>query len=330
MTRQRIHPTDRLRFFIAATCLPFCFLGAGCSRQEATPLRVGSSMWPGFEAFYVARELGYWNADQTRLVEYASTSETIRAFRNGTIDGGMVTLDEALLLTEDAADIRVVMVADVSNGADVILAKPEFGGMRDLKGHRVGAETTALGAYVLLRALQLSGLTREDVEIVPLEFSEHETAFTHGIVDAVVTYEPTRTKLRNVGARQIFDSSQVPGEIVDVLVIRAEYVRAHPDAVQLLLRGFYRAQRDLKERPQDFVRIAAARENTTPDEFRSSLALLRLLDAKESRAMLTGQSPALLKNARSLAALMVDQRLLRKAVDVESLFDERMLDRIYP
>jgi NitT/TauT family transport system substrate-binding protein len=311
-------------------CLPFCFLGAGCYRQEPTPLRVGSSMWPGFEAFYVARELGYWSADQARLVEYASTSETIRAFRNGTIDGGMMTLDEALLLMEDAADIRVVMVADVSNGADVILAKPEFGSMKDLKGHRIGAETTALGAYVLLRALQLSGLTREDVEIVPLEFSEQEAAFTHGIVDAVVTYEPTRTKLRNVGARQIFDSSQLPGEIVDVLVMRAEYVRAHPDVVQLFLRGFYRAQRDFKERPQDFLRIAAARENTTPDEFRSSLALLLLLDAKESRAMLTGQSPALFKNARSLVTLMVDQRLLRKTVDVESLFDERMLDRIYP
>jgi NitT/TauT family transport system substrate-binding protein len=321
---------DLLRWLVAATCLPLCFLGAGCSRQEPAPLRVGSSMWPGFEAFYVAREFGYWNPDQTRLVEYASSSETIRAFRNGTIDGGMVTLDEALLLTEDAADIRVVMVADVSNGADVILAKPEFGGMKDLKGRRIGAETTALGALVLLRALQLSGLTRADVEIVPLEFSEHEAAFTHGIVDAVVTYEPTRSKLRNAGARQIFDSSQVPGEIVDVLVIRAEYARAHPEAVQLLLRGFYRAQRDFIERPQDFVRIAAARENTTPDEFRSSLALLRLLDAKESRAMLTGQSPALLKDARSLATLMIDQSLLRKTADVESLFDQRMLDRLYP
>jgi NitT/TauT family transport system substrate-binding protein len=329
MTRQRILRAAPLRWLVAAMCLPFCFLGAGCSRQEATPLRVGSSMWPGFEAFYVARELGYWNAE-TRLVEYGSTSETIRAFRNGTIDGAMLTLDEALLLTEDAADIRVVMVADVSNGADVILAKPEFGSMKDLRGHRIGAETTALGSYVLLRALQLSGLTREDVEIVPLEFSEHEAAFTHGVIDAVVTYEPTRTKLRNAGAHQVFDSSQLPGEIVDVLVMRAEYVRAHPDTVQLLLQSFYRAQRDLKERPQEFVRIAAARENITPEEYRSSLALLRLLDAQESMAMLKGQPPSLLKNARSLAALMVDQKLFHKTVDVESLFDERMLDRIYP
>jgi len=330
MTKQRILATGLLRWFAAAMCLPLCFIGAGCSRQEAAPLRVGSSTWPGFEAFYVARELGYWNADQMRLVEYASTSEVIRAFRNGTIDGAMLTLDEALLMTEDVADIRVVMVADVSNGADVILAKPEFDSVKDLKGHRIGAETTALGAYVLLRALQLSGLTREDVEIVPLEVSEDEAAFLHGIVDAVVTYEPTRTKLRNVGARQIFDSSQMPGEIVDVLVMRAEYLRAHPDAVQLLLRSFYRAQHYFKENPQDFLRIAAARERTTPDEFRSSLTLLRLLDANESRAMLTGQPAALLKNARSLATLMVDQNLLHKTVDVESLFDERILDRIYP
>jgi NitT/TauT family transport system substrate-binding protein len=202
--------------------------------------------------------------------------------------------------------------------------------MQDLKGHRIGAETTALGGYILLRALQLSGLTRRDVEIVPLEFSEHEAAFTQGSVDAVVTYEPTRTKLRNGGAHEIFDSSQIPGELVDVLVMRAEYVRAHPDAVQLLLGGFYRAQRYFKERPEDFVRIAAARENTTPDEFRASLTVLRLLDANESRAMLTGHPPGLLKNARSLATLMIDQGLLRKTADVESLFDERLAERIYP
>jgi NitT/TauT family transport system substrate-binding protein len=67
------------------------------------------------------------------------------------------------------------------------------------------------------------------------------------LVDAVVTYEPVRTKLKNAGARQIFDSTAHPGEIVDVLVVRTSYLTASPDNARLLVEAFYRAQRYARE-----------------------------------------------------------------------------------
>jgi NitT/TauT family transport system substrate-binding protein len=317
------------RPWAAVGLLVFC-LAAGCSREQPAPLRMGSTVWPGFEAFYVARERGYWRDDQVRLVEYASTSELIRAFRNGTIDAGLLTLDEAFLVAQDVPDIRVILVTDVSDGADVIMAAPQYASMKALKGRRVGTETTALGAYVLFRALQLSGLTRDDVTIVPLEFSEHEAAFERGSVDAVVTYEPVRTKLRSAGARQVFDSSEIPGEIVDVLAVRSGYVAANPDATRAVLQGFYRAQSYFQEHPDDALRIAATRENVTPDEFRQSMLLLRVPDAAAVKVMLTGRPSSLQAGAKSLAALMLAQNLLSKPVDVHSLFDEATLQRIFP
>jgi len=307
-----------------------CCLCAGCSGDKGPPLRMGSSMWPGFEAFYVARERRLWQDDEVRLVEYPSTSDLIRAFRNGAIDAGLVTLDEALLLEADVPDIRIVLVTDVSNGADVILAKPQFARMQDLKGHRIGAETTALGAYVLFRALQLAGMSREDVEIVPLEFSEQQAAFEAGAIDAVVTYEPVRAKLRSGGAVQLFDSSQIPGEVVDVLVVRSAYLASSPNTVRALVRGFYGAQRYFQEHPADALRIAAARENVTPDEFRQSLTLLHVPDAAESQAMLFGRQATLQASTKSLEKLMLQQKLLLKPVAVDPLFDGDALQRIFP
>jgi NitT/TauT family transport system substrate-binding protein len=278
----------------------------------------------------VARHLGYLDGKLVRLPEYTSTSEIIRAFGNGAIDAGLMTLDEALLLAQDAPDIRLVLVTDFSNGGDVIMAKPGFTSLKDLKGRRVGAETSALGAYVLMRALQLAEMKPEDLEIVPLEFAEHEIAFKDGSVDAVVTYDPTRTKLRNFGARQIFDSSQIPREIVDVLVVRDAYLQAHPDTVKHLVQGYYRGRAYLKEKPQEAAKIAATRAKISPEEFLSSLDGLLLPDANESRRMLMGQPPALLKNAQTLAAVMREKGLLRKDVDLKSLFDGRTLARILP
>jgi len=283
---------------------------------------MGSSTWPGFEAFYVARELNFWREDQIKILEFTSTSELTRAFRNGTIDGGLLTLDEALLLVDDGQDIKVLLVTDVSNGADVILAKPGFHSMQDLRGHRIGAETTGVGALVLYRALELAGLTTADVEIVPLEFSEQQAAFDRGAVDAVVTYEPVRTKLQVAGARQLFDSTRIPGEVVDVLVVRTSYLTESPDNVRLLTEAFYRAQRYAREQPDDFVRLAAARENVTPQEFRKSLTLLHVPDAQEGSAMLAGTPAPLEKHAKSLAAVMTQSHLLLRPVDVDSMFQK--------
>ncbi len=293
-------------------------------------MRLGTSVWPGFESFYVARELNFWREDQIKLLEYTSTSELTRAFRNGTIDSGLLTLDEALLLVEDGQDIRILLVTDISNGADVILAKPDFHNVKDLRGHRIGAETTGVGAYMLFRALELAGLTPEDVDIVTLEFSEQQLALDRGLVDAVVTYEPVRTKLKSAGARQIFDSTRIPGEIVDVLVVRTSYLKASPDKARLLVESFYRAQRYAREQSEEFVRIAAARENVTSPQFRRSMTLLRVPDAQEGPAMLAGTPAPLQKQAKSLADVMSQRHLLLRPVDVSSMFEPRLRQRDSP
>jgi hypothetical protein len=61
------------------------------------------------------------------------------------------TLDEVLLLAEDVPDVRVVLVLDVSQGADVILGRPEIARFDELRGRRVGYEATALDAFMLAR-----------------------------------------------------------------------------------------------------------------------------------------------------------------------------------
>ncbi len=124
-----------------------------CGEAPQTPMRIGTNVWPGYEPLYLARDLTYIDERFVRLVEYSSASQVIRAYRNGAIDAAALTLDEVLLLAQDELEPRVVLVMDVSHGGDVILGQAGLQDMRDLKGKRVGFEDTALGAYVLARAL---------------------------------------------------------------------------------------------------------------------------------------------------------------------------------
>jgi len=295
--------------------------GAGCTREPQAPLRVGTHIWPGFEPLYLAREQGYYSSESVRLVEYSSRSDGIRAFRAGAIDAAALTLDEALLLAETTSDMCVVLVLDVSHGADVILTQPALSSLRDLKGKRVGLEASALGAYVLTRALQSVGMTPSEVRTVSLESIEHERAFKEGRVDAVVTYEPFRTKLLAAGARQLFDSSQIPGEIVDVLVVRRTLVAKHGEQISQLVRGWFKALDFIGKEGNRAASLMAQRERLSAGEFQQALQGLRFYDVEENRSMLAGPAPALIPTAQQLGRVMLVNRLIERPPELKGLLD---------
>ena len=191
---------------------------ASCTKVEP-PLRVGANVWPGYETLYLARSLGYYDNTPIKLVDYPSGTEEVRAYRNGEIEAAGISIDQALVLAATNPDVKIVVVMDFSNRGDVILGKPEMENLQGLKARPVGVESTALGAFIITRALKQKGMSPKDIKIVSLGVSEHERAFKDGKVDAVVTFGYARTKLLAAGAKQLFDSSQIPGEVVDVLIV---------------------------------------------------------------------------------------------------------------
>ena len=163
---------------------------SGCVREPEPPLRIGTNVWIGSEPLYLARDLGHLNAKVVQLVEYPSASEVLRAYRNQAIDGMVISLDELLVLSADGQQPKIILVADVSHGADVVVGRPGMRTMQDLKGKRIAVESGALGAYVLSRALAVSNMQAADVIIAHLESNEQPSAFAKGEVDGAVTFDP--------------------------------------------------------------------------------------------------------------------------------------------
>lgn len=212
---------------------------------------------------------------------------------------------------------------DFSEGGDVILSKPGISNLKELKGKRVGVEVGALGAYIITRALEQVNLSTQDVQIVSLGLSEHERAFQDGTVDAVVTFGPARTKLLAAGAKQIFDSSQIPGEIVDVLLVRENMIQEQPETVQSLINGRFRALDYLAKNPQDSAIRVAPRTGVTPQQFLDSLKGLRSPDLQENQKLLGKTDPSLLKTTIRLVDIMLENKLLPQKVDAAPLLDDR-------
>ena len=298
------------------------------NRRDSQSLRVGTNVWLGYEPLYLARSLGHYEESDVRLVEYSSASQVIRAFRNNTIEVAALTLDEVLLLKENGFDVRVILVTDISQGADAILSASEITELSELRGRNIGVEHTALGAYVLTRALQSVGMTATDVNVVPLEVDEHERAFTEGTVDAVVTFEPVRSRLLAQGARVLFDSTQIPDEIVDVLAVRLNVFDTESDKLRILLKGWFLGRRYVVDHPDDASKQMAERLRLDPPDVLASLPDVKMPDLKENIDLLGGVRPKLVESAERLGKLMLEQDLLLRNVDVSQLFSAEPLKGI--
>jgi len=300
-----------------------------CSEPQAA-LRIGTNVWIGSEPLYLARELGRLDPAAVQLVEYPSASEVLRAFRNEAIDGMVISLDELFGLAADGFKPRIVLVVDVSHGADVVVGRPGMRSMRDLKGKSVAVESSALGAFVLSRALAVNGMQASDVNVVHLESNEQTGAFEKGEVDGAVTFDPYRAQFLRTGGTVLFDSTQIPGEIVDLLAVRASVVERHRRSVQALLTGWFDAIDYMNSDPRDAARRMGVRQQTDAEAFMEAQKGLHIPSREENLRMLGGASPELGVTGRRLMALMLDAKLLREAVDIQSVLAPAALAGLAP
>lgn len=298
----------------------------GCIAEPEKPLRVGTNLWPGYETLYLAQNLGYFENKPIRLVELSSATDVLHAFRNGILDVAALTLDETLTLLQTDPDLKVILVMDISNGADALLANPaSILGLSSLKGARIAVENSAVGAIMLTRALERANLTIKDVEIISATVDKHYELYMSGKVDAVVTFDPVRIKLLNVGAKTLFDSHQIPGQIVDVLVTRKTLLKNRPDILQTLLNGQFQALTYLHNHPEKAAKKIAPRLAITPNELTQSFQGITLPDLHANQLLMKGPNPKLQNTARQLVTMMLEKKLLFKEPQINNLISDRFL-----
>ncbi len=298
---------------------------AACTQPVPEPMRLGTVTWPGHEPLFLARARGSLPDSQVRLVEYSSLSEVNRAFRNGALDAAGVTLDMALALAQQGFEPRVVLVMDASAGADAIVARPALQDVRALEGRRVGVEESGVSAFVLGRALEEAGLSASRVHIVWTPVEQQVRAYREGGLDAVVSFEPIVSQLEASGARRIFDSTRLPGEVLDVLVVRRAYLEAHRAEVAALLDAWFAAASTVEARPHAASLELSGRLGMTPEDFRRVSEQIHLPTREENLALLGGAEPRILPTARAIFRVLQRHGLVRGSWPEQPLVDARAL-----
>ncbi|MDW8341597.1 MAG: putative urea ABC transporter substrate-binding protein [Geminicoccaceae bacterium] len=295
---------------------------AAAARSE---FRIAWSIYVGWMPWGWAAEQGIvdkW-ADRYGLkievVQINDYVESINLYTSGTFDGCTMTNMDALTIPAvGGVDSTALVIGDFSNGNDGIVSKTARD-LAALKGERIHLVELSVSHYLLARALESVGLSERDVTVVNTSDADILGLFRASPeVRHIVTWNPLLAEAAALpGARKLFDSARIPGEIIDLLVVRSEALAARPELGKALVGAWYETMAIMRrddERGRAARRAMAAASGTDLPGFDAQLATTRMF-WEPAEALAFATSPDLVRTMDRVRRFAHDKGLLGGALD---------------
>ncbi|WP_337270714.1 putative urea ABC transporter substrate-binding protein [Oryzifoliimicrobium ureilyticus] len=289
---------------------------------EAAPkkdFKVAWSIYVGWMPWGYAKDHGIvkkWadkygiNIDVTQFNDYV---ESMNQYTAGAFDAVTLTnMDGLSIPAAGGVDTTAVIVGDFSNGNDAVILKNKDK-LEDIKGQNVNLVQFSVSHYLLARALESIGLSERDVKVVNTSDADMVAAYKTPDVSAVVTWNPlVSTILEDPSAKKVFDSSKIPGEIIDLMVANSEVLKDNPDFGKALVGIWYDTMK-LMVADTDEGRAARTAMGTASGTdlkgFESQMAATKLFD-KPADALAFTTSPSLAKTMDLVRQFLFSKGLL--------------------
>ena len=174
------------------------------------------------------------------VVQINDYVESINQYTAGQFDAcSMTNMDALTIPAAGGVDSTALIVGDFSNGNDAIILK-DAATLADIEGQQVNLVELSVSHYLLARGLDSVGLSERDVKVVNTSDADLVAAYTTRGVTAVTTWKPLVNEiLKMPGASKVFDSSEIPGEIIDTLMVKTDVLEEYPEFGKALVGAWY-------------------------------------------------------------------------------------------
>jgi NitT/TauT family transport system substrate-binding protein len=309
--------------------LALCGLMACSLNQPKEPLRVGFNPWPGYEFLYLAKAKGFYDKAgvEVKLVELKTLGDVRRAFERGQIDVMATTLVEAAVAAENTGkQLKIIAVADASNGADVLIARKPIAQVGELSGKKIGMEgvtVDVLNAHFALKSAQLS---LKDVQVVTRSQDDLVLELQAGRIDALQTYPPYSIELlKDERFSVVFDTSKIPGQVIDVLSVDAQVMAERSEEIKALVHSFFAAIDDFHANRQQGAHLMGTRSGGNAESYLAGLEGLLLVSQKEQVKYLQANG-LVWQSLQATSDALQAAGVLKKPVQAQAFFSDRVLE----
>jgi len=289
VTKSRLFP---------AVCAFFLLLGIltpTAARADAPTFTVGWSVYAGWNPYFYMQKSGIlkkW-ADKYGIVikvqrfDYAASLDSFVA-KN--IDACTMTNMEALDMPAAAGvDSTAIIVGDYSNGNDAVLVRNGLT-FATLPTKPVMLVQKTVSEYLLERGMVLNGQQAQlsKLKLINTSDSDIVAAFLNNKSNqAVVTWKPLVSQIvADKSVQQIFDSSKIPGEILDLLVVRTD-ILSKPDGqkfAKAITGAWYETVAQLAAGQANAIKYSAAASGDSVESYKEQLKTTALFSTPKAAA----------------------------------------------
>ncbi len=253
----------------------------------AKPLKIGYSDWPGWVAWEIGIKKG-WFKEAGVDVEFVWMDyvKSMEAYAAGQLDAVCMTNGDALVTGATGKPSVCILLNDYSNGNDMIVAKGGNTSLKDLKGKTIALEEGFVEHLLLLKGLELNGMSDKDVTIKNTPTNNTPQVFASGEVDAIGAWQPNSGQALKLvpGSKPVFTSKDVPGLIYDGLFCDRESVKSRREDWIKVVKVWTKISEYManEDNIDDALAILAGRVGVKPAEYEPLLEGTKILSSAEA------------------------------------------------
>jgi len=293
-------------------------------------VKIGVSDWPGWVAWYVAEQKGFFkkHGADVKLVWFANYTDSISALSAGQVDANSQTWSDTMAPLAKGIALKTILVNDNSAGNDALVVGPKIKRFADLKGKTIALEEFSVSHFVLVNALAKNGMKVSDVKIVNLAAGDAAAAFMSGRVDAAVVWNPWIHQIESSGkGKALFTSKDLPGLIPDLLVAQEKAIKTKRKDLVGMIKAWFDTVAFIQSKPDEAAAIMSKVVSLKPEEYKVFLPGTRFFDAKlNQEAMGPATQPlSLLGVSPTVVRFLAENKLIEGTPDVSKGIDVSLL-----
>ncbi|SMX34597.1 putative urea ABC transporter substrate-binding protein [Actibacterium lipolyticum] len=312
MTKSKLLTASALSLGVLASAL------TPAMAEEKTDFKLAWSIYVGWMPWGYLEDSGIMDkwADKygitVDIVQINDYVESINQYTAGAFDGVSATnMDTLSIPSGGGVDTTALIIGDYSNGNDAVILKGE-GTLADLNGKPVNLVELSVSHYLLARGLDTVDLSEGDLDgVINTSDADMIAAYASGDVEAVVTWNPLVSEIlgSNPDATNVFDSSMIPGEILDLMVVNTETLADNPAFGKAVVGAWYEVMSLMAAGDEAALTAMAEASGTDLDGYKAQLAATEMFfdPAAAVAQAASGELPATMT---SVAEFLFDKGIL--------------------
>lgn len=244
------------------------------------------------------------------VVQVNDYVESINQFTSGNVDGcAMTNMDALTIPAASGVDSTALIINDYSDGNDGIVLKGSDD-LADIAGRQINLVQFSVSHYFLARALESVGLTERDIETVNTSDADIVGLFSSSTTEAVAAWNPQLSAIAEMSdANVVYTSAEIPGEILDMMVVNTQTLADNPELGHALVGAWYEIMGLIEAGDENALTIMADAAGTDLEGYRAQLEATYLYtDPAEAIELM--ESPELLETMERVAEFSFTHGLL--------------------